>query len=314
MSTGLQSVSPRVDAPAPPSTDAETSLGAKGDKPDAEFTFNDLIDIINPLQHLPVVSTIYRAITGDEISTHARAIGGGLYGGPLGMLAAGAIMAIEEAAGTNPSEQLAALFNSDSGDAPEQAGGVQVAAAPGTSPATAAAAAASPEAMALAAAPGGANTAAAPVPTAAEGPVMPFTARSGRRFFALPSADGQQMMPLGRDPAAVQTLQASHAARLQALKAAEALSAPATASTDANAPASAGSPQLNLTQGALLDRFIAGAQSPDGKSDGRASHPGMAPPEGATAEWFAARMQANLQKYAETQAQNDRRPQSAAAN
>ena len=184
MSTGLQSVSPRVDAPAPPSTDAETSLGAKGDKPDAEFTFNDLIDIINPLQHLPVVSTIYRAITGDEISTHARAIGGGLYGGPLGMLAAGAIMAIEEAAGTNPSEQLAALFNSDSGDAPEQAGGVQVAAAPGTSPATAAAAAASPEAMALAAAPGGANTAAAPVPTAAEGPVMPFTARSGRRFFA----------------------------------------------------------------------------------------------------------------------------------
>ena len=30
------------------------------------FSFHDLLDTINPLQHLPVVSTIYRAITGDR--------------------------------------------------------------------------------------------------------------------------------------------------------------------------------------------------------------------------------------------------------
>jgi hypothetical protein len=31
-------------------------------------TFAEFLDIINPLQHIPVVSTIYRAITGDQIS------------------------------------------------------------------------------------------------------------------------------------------------------------------------------------------------------------------------------------------------------
>ena len=29
------------------------------------MSFSDLLDIINPLQQLPIVSTIYRAITGD---------------------------------------------------------------------------------------------------------------------------------------------------------------------------------------------------------------------------------------------------------
>ena len=47
---------------------------AKDTPKEAEFTFDDLIDVINPLQHLPIVSTIYRAITGDEITPHARAI------------------------------------------------------------------------------------------------------------------------------------------------------------------------------------------------------------------------------------------------
>ena len=40
------------------------------------LTFGDVLDVINPLQHIPVVSTIYRAITGDEISPGARVAGG----------------------------------------------------------------------------------------------------------------------------------------------------------------------------------------------------------------------------------------------
>lgn len=43
-----------------------------------------VLDVINPLQHLPVISTIYRHITGDEISPAARVVGGTLYGGPIG--------------------------------------------------------------------------------------------------------------------------------------------------------------------------------------------------------------------------------------
>ncbi|MEC7538792.1 MAG: hypothetical protein VYB59_16055, partial [Pseudomonadota bacterium] len=48
----------------------------------------DLIDMINPLQHIPVVSSIYRAITGDEISPAARLAGGALFGGPIGFAGA----------------------------------------------------------------------------------------------------------------------------------------------------------------------------------------------------------------------------------
>jgi len=51
------------------------------------FSFSSFLDIINPLQHIPVVSTIYRAVTGDTIENGARLIGGALFGGPIGFLA-----------------------------------------------------------------------------------------------------------------------------------------------------------------------------------------------------------------------------------
>ena len=67
----------------------ELPFDGQNEKEEADLTFDDFIDVINPLHHLPIVSTIYRAITGDQISVHARAMGGGLYGGPIGLLAAG---------------------------------------------------------------------------------------------------------------------------------------------------------------------------------------------------------------------------------
>ncbi len=48
------------------------------------FGFSDFLDIINPLQHIPIVSNVYRAITGDEVSTGAKVLGGGLFGVALG--------------------------------------------------------------------------------------------------------------------------------------------------------------------------------------------------------------------------------------
>jgi len=56
------------------------------DDPPQDFTFDDFIDIINPLQHLPLVSTIYRAITGDTIKPAMRILGDIGYGGPTGFL------------------------------------------------------------------------------------------------------------------------------------------------------------------------------------------------------------------------------------
>lgn len=49
------------------------------------FSFKDLLDIINPLQHLPVIGSIYRYLTGDEPSGGARIVGDSLYGGPIGL-------------------------------------------------------------------------------------------------------------------------------------------------------------------------------------------------------------------------------------
>lgn len=53
----------------------------------AGLSFGDLVDTLNPLQHIPVVSEIYRGLTGDDISPAARVAGGGLYGGPIGLFA-----------------------------------------------------------------------------------------------------------------------------------------------------------------------------------------------------------------------------------
>ena len=52
------------------------------------LSFLDLIDAVNPLQHIPVVSTIYRNVSGDSISDVPKFIGGAFYGGPIGLVAA----------------------------------------------------------------------------------------------------------------------------------------------------------------------------------------------------------------------------------
>jgi hypothetical protein len=50
------------------------------------LTLWDILDIINPLQHVPGLSTLYRSVTNDQIDPAAKVAGGALYGGPLGFL------------------------------------------------------------------------------------------------------------------------------------------------------------------------------------------------------------------------------------
>lgn len=59
-------------------------------KKDEAFGFGDLIDMINPFHHIPIVSTFYRHITGDEIKPVSRIFGGAVFGGVIG--AAGGII------------------------------------------------------------------------------------------------------------------------------------------------------------------------------------------------------------------------------
>ena len=78
------------------------SIGTTGGEgKDDGFSFDDFLDTINPLQHLPVVSTLYRELTGDQIEPAARIVGGAVYGGPLGAGLALADTIFEEVTGAN---------------------------------------------------------------------------------------------------------------------------------------------------------------------------------------------------------------------
>jgi len=90
------------------------------------FRFSDVLDTINPLQHIPVVSTVYRNLTGDEISPGARIAGGSLFGGPIGFISGLFNSVVEGATGRDLSAHVVALLP---GGAPsEPATGLEVAA------------------------------------------------------------------------------------------------------------------------------------------------------------------------------------------
>ena len=91
-----------------PTAGAE-STGTSHQTEAAEGSFWDLLDVVNPLQHLPIVGALYRQVTGDTISGPARVMGGALYGGPLGMLAGVAETLFEQTAGADYGTQLAQL-------------------------------------------------------------------------------------------------------------------------------------------------------------------------------------------------------------
>ena len=93
MNTAL--LGPRMIVPPGASPAASTTASAA----DSQFTFHDLLDIVNPLQHLPVIGTIYRAITGEHIGTVEKIAGDTLYGGMWGAISSVADSMFEAATG-----------------------------------------------------------------------------------------------------------------------------------------------------------------------------------------------------------------------
>jgi len=82
------------------------SSGVPADK---QMGFADLLDVINPLQHIPLVSTLYRKVTGDVIGPAAQFIGGALFGGPIGAASAMADAAIRDRTGKGFTDNMTAL-------------------------------------------------------------------------------------------------------------------------------------------------------------------------------------------------------------
>jgi hypothetical protein len=87
----------------------EGAWGADG------FTFADLLDLINPLQHIPVVSTIYREVTGDEIAPAAKFIGSTLLGGVPGLAVATLNSVLEDTTGMDIGEMAMAALTAEDG-------------------------------------------------------------------------------------------------------------------------------------------------------------------------------------------------------
>ncbi len=106
ISSSFSNVSERTPVGDTSSQNSEKSIwGEDG------FTFGDLLDIINPFQQLPIISTIYRAITGDEISPASRVAGGTLLGGPIGFIVSAVNVGVEAATGRDVGEHMIALLD-----------------------------------------------------------------------------------------------------------------------------------------------------------------------------------------------------------
>lgn len=75
---------------------------------DDEFGFLDVLSMLNPLQYLPVVGSIYRSVTGDKIPETVRTVGSlvvsGLLGGVVGVAISAASTALQKLVGFDPDE------------------------------------------------------------------------------------------------------------------------------------------------------------------------------------------------------------------
>ena len=83
---------------------------------DDGFDFGDIIDVINPLQHIPVVGALYRELTGDQMGNAARVVGGGLFGGIFGLAGAAIDAVVEGTTGSDTGEHVLALFEGGDSD------------------------------------------------------------------------------------------------------------------------------------------------------------------------------------------------------
>lgn len=130
------SVNTRLAAQALPAPQARAAAAPKPDaKPEKSFAdkmsvgFEDLIDVVNPLQQVPGVSAVYREVSGDDISIPSRLAGGFLFGGPMGLAAAAGMVLFEEVTGDSVLGHLSSLADELTGES-EPAASATAAAAP----------------------------------------------------------------------------------------------------------------------------------------------------------------------------------------
>ncbi len=113
-STATSPTSAYAARPPPPAVHAAAgSNGGRHDEPyyfepfgDDGLTFGDILDVVNPLQHIPIVSTLYREWTGDGIDPVPRIAGGALFGGVAGAIVSLVNVVVDEITGSDIGEHV----------------------------------------------------------------------------------------------------------------------------------------------------------------------------------------------------------------
>ena len=90
--------------------DATKTPPATAGESDWYVTFHDVLDVVNPLQHLPIVGTVYRALTHEQIKPPEKIIGDTLYGGLTGLASSVADLAFEKITGHNFGDTVLSFF------------------------------------------------------------------------------------------------------------------------------------------------------------------------------------------------------------
>ena len=99
-----------VPSAAAPQAAPPANQNSAASSTDWDFSFHNLLDIINPLEHLPVIGTIYRAITGAHVGLPEKIAGDALYGGLWGAVASVADTMFEAVTGKDFGSTVVALF------------------------------------------------------------------------------------------------------------------------------------------------------------------------------------------------------------
>lgn len=288
-------------------------------------SFSDLLDILNPLQHIPVVSTIYQHLTGDREGAVAEVAGGLLFGGPLGLIGSLVDLAVQSASGKSIGDNVLAWLGLDE---EEDSGTALAQSAPAANPASPAAQAAQQTAMTQIA------------PAVVTLPLAPLRPKASQADLRSEEGDGPQQRgdylvfgagaeqpaePAPLVPAPAQPTLLAAAPRQQgdylvfggAPRPAPA--APAPASTPVSAPAAAPAPSTPAGLSPLPARAFAVPErrnqvtptSLPPPTTGPAAIPGRGPsqavPLAGDNSWFVNAMAAGLDKYQAAQklAQSD---------
>ena len=75
--------------------------------------FDTVVDTVNPLQHIPGVSSAYQSVTDDTMNPLASMAGGFLFGGPIGLMAGAAKSFVEMVTGKSVSQHAMSMFGGE---------------------------------------------------------------------------------------------------------------------------------------------------------------------------------------------------------